>query len=109
MDASGDQSDKTNSKVETATSEADEKTLQRNRSAQLVDKDDPKKVVVRGVLGKVKWFSVIRGYGFINRSDTDEDVFVHVSSIIHDGPQRYALDPDMEVLFDVTTGKSSQD
>lgn len=37
----------------------------------------PKKVIARRVRGTVKWFNVKSGYGFIRRSDTQEDVLVH--------------------------------
>ena len=36
-----------------------------------------KRVIATKVLGTVKWFNVRNGYGFINRNDTKEDVFIH--------------------------------
>ncbi|KAI6172220.1 Y-box-binding protein 2-A-like isoform X2 [Aphelenchoides besseyi] len=58
--------------------------------------------IERGIGGRVKWFSIVSGYGFINRRDTNEDVFVHASAIIQCNPrQLHALDADQEVVFDV--------
>lgn len=37
------------------------------------------------VTGKVKWFNASKGYGFLERSNGEADVFVHYSAIQGDG------------------------
>lgn len=53
--------------------------------------------------GKVKWFSNVKGYGFLEKEGGDKDIFVHYSSIQGDGYK--TLDQGEEVTFDIVQGE----
>ena len=53
--------------------------------------------------GKVKWFSNVKGYGFLTAEGVEGDIFVHYKSIQGDGYK--TLKDDEEVEFELVKGE----
>lgn len=49
--------------------------------------------------GTVKFFNETKGFGFIKNSETNEDIFVHVTGLID------KIDQGDNVTYDVVEGK----
>ncbi len=54
------------------------------------------------VTGTVKWFNNAKGFGFITREDSEDDVFVHFRSIQGEGYR--TLNEGQEVEFKIVEG-----
>jgi Y-box-binding protein 1 len=83
-----------------------------NNEAEIVTtNEEPKEVVATKVTGTVKWFNVKSGYGFINRNDTKEDVFVHQTAIVKNNPKKAVRSVgDGELVeFDVVVGEKGNE
>jgi CspA family cold shock protein len=53
--------------------------------------------------GTVKWFSNVKGYGFVNADDNqEEDIFVHFTAIEMEGYKK--LTSGQKIEFDINEG-----
>ena len=53
--------------------------------------------------GKVKWFNLKKGNGFIEPEDGTKDIFVHISALQNAGIKN--LQEEQSVTYDVATEK----
>ncbi|KAJ1479509.1 cold-shock' DNA-binding domain-containing protein [Baffinella frigidus] len=58
------------------------------------------------ITGKVKWFNVKKGYGFITPSDGTDDIFVHQTAIHAEGFRSLKEDEEVEFTISDNGGKS---
>ena len=58
--------------------------------------------------GKVKWFSVSKGFGFIMPDDGSADIFLHLSKVEEANLRRWKAEPRFNILLGPGTEKSLQ-
>lgn len=59
------------------------------------------------VTGKVKWFNLNKGYGFIQPESGDKDIFVHVSEVERAGMRNLEEGQRLSFELENSRGKTS--
>ncbi|HUO00023.1 MAG TPA: cold-shock protein [Bradyrhizobium sp.] len=57
-------------------------------------------------IGKVKWFNIAKGYGFIQPDDGGKDVFVHISAVEKSGLT--SLPEGAKISYDLMIGRNGK-
>ena len=58
------------------------------------------------IKGTVKWFSTVKGYGFIQPEDGSKDAFVHISAVERAGLSE--LREGQQVMYELQRGKNGK-
>lgn len=64
----------------------------------------PSNMIESGLTGTVKWFNKTKGFGFIEPSTGDNDVFVHITAVEASGFEK--LYDGQPVAYDLIMGKN---
>ena len=54
--------------------------------------------------GKIKWFNAKKGYGFITDDETNQDIFLHVSTL--EESKLRVLKEEQKIKFDIKEEKN---
>lgn len=58
------------------------------------------------MVGKIKFFDTVKGYGFITCAEYEEDIFVHHTEVLQEGPKSF--EPGDKVDFDLGEGRNGR-